>query len=298
MSDESITFKHLPMSQIERDQHQPRRFYPVDVDKDGDKNQPLNRRLKLSIQEIGIQNPLAVKEIEPNRYLLLDGHRRHMCAEELKIEAVPCIIYKNISKGQFLRIRFELQNNRRPWAPLERAEALNQIKETLKFKNNQELAKYLELSKTVVSNSLQLRKEKVTNLQMMEQYGLNESFQTEFVRLTPKLRMIKELQPDVIIPRILEKVQHKVIKNAKDFRRLGWAFLRATANEDALYEFFTNPDMTVQELEEKTVRSSSSLNIEKVIQDVTKKINKGIKFAEQAEYTFLVQLRDLLVQVL
>lgn len=288
MNDELIAFKYLPMNQIERDQKQPRR----NMGTSGDKN-----RLKVSIQEVGIRNPLAVSELEPNRYLLLDGHRRHVCAEELGLETVPCIIYKNISKGDFLRIRYDLQNNRRPWAPLERSESLSQLKDEMGFENNLELAKYLQISKTVVSNSLQLRKEKIMNLQLMEQHGLNESFQTEFVRLSPKLRKIKELQVDVIIPRIFEKVEHKIIKSAKEFRKLGRVFLRATFNETALYEFLANPDMTIQELEDKTLKNGTSLHIEKLIQDVTTKTSKGVPFSEQ-EHAFLTQLRDLLLKVL
>lgn len=288
MSYSDPIFKQLPLSKIERDPQQPRR----DFGTSGDEN-----RLLVSIKDLGIQQPIAVSEVEPDRFIILDGHRRYICAQKLKLKTVPCRIYPKMSLGEFERLRFEIQNNRRPWKPLERSEAIERIKNANNMKTNKELAKFLHLSETLVGNSLQLRKEKLDYLELMERYDLPESYRVEFVRLKSKIRKIRNFEASEIIQIIFEKVQHSIIKSAKDFRRLGRIFLRATANEAELHRFLSDPDMTVSELMQRAQQSGFSLVIEELIQKVSKKRQEGTAFSSQ-EKDFLKQLRDLLGKVL
>lgn len=283
-----FNFKELPLERIQRDPDQPRK----DFGTDGDQN-----RLMLSINELGIQQPLAVSEIEKDRYIILDGHRRYICAQKLKLTAVPCRVYPKLSEGQFERIRFEIQNNRRPWKPLERSEALERIKSSNSFKTNKELAIFLHLSETLVGNSLQIRRQKMEYLSLMEKHDIPESYRVEFVRLKTKIRKIKEFEVDEIIRNLFERVEHGVIKSAKEFRKLGRIFLRATANEAELYRFLSDPDMTVAELDQRTLQSGFSLVIEELIQKIGYKRQEGVAFSSQ-EKTFLTQLKELLNKVL
>ena len=80
------------------------------------------------------------------------------------------------------------------------------------------------------------------------------SYRAELARLRPKLRRIKEFQISDIVKVLCEKVQYKVIKNAKDFRKLIPMFLRAGANEQHIHRFLCDPDMTIGELERLTGR--------------------------------------------
>jgi uncharacterized LabA/DUF88 family protein len=116
---------------------------------------------------------------------------------------------------------------------------------------------------------------KVEYLEMMKEHELEQSYQEEFIRLKPKLRRIKEFEIDEIIEKIFLKTKHKIIKNSKDYRRLGGIFIRATANEDALHQFFLNHDETVGELLKNTSHSGISLYGEDLIKAVTKKMQNG-----------------------
>lgn len=284
MSKSAFIFKEIPLEQIQRDPDQPRK----DFGTDGDEN-----RLLISVRDIGIQSPLTVSEIEPNRYIIADGHRRYICAQKLRLETVPCRVYPKLDKGEFETIRFEIQNNRRPWKPLERSEALARIKDANNFKTNKELAAYLHLSEVLVCNSLGLRNQKIEYIGLMEKYELKEAYRVEFVRLKTKIRKIKDIEADDIILRIFGKVQHGTISSAKDFRKLGRIFLRATANEVELYQFLMDPDMSVYELEQRALNSGFSLLIEQLIQKIVGKRSEGIAFSSQ-ERSFLVQLKELL----
>ncbi len=282
------TFKELPISQVERDPNQPRK----DFGTDGDEN-----RLLTSIEQYGIEQPIIVSQVEDRRYIILDGHRRYICAKKLGFKTLPCRVYPKLPSGEFESRRYEIQNNRRPWKPLERSEAIQRIKNYLRFETNKQIASHLHISESVIGNSLQLRSEKMEHLEMMAKYGLSEAYQVEFVRLKPKIRKIREFEVDDVIQKLFEKVQHKVIRSAKDFRKLGRVFLRATANEKEVYRFLSNPDMTINELENKTVHSGFSLLIEQLIQKVAGKRKDGEAFTSQ-EKTMLTQLSDLLKKTL
>lgn len=284
MNKTPFIFKEIQLDQIQRDPDQPRK----DFGTEGDEN-----RLLISIRDIGIQSPITVSEIEPDKYIIADGHRRYICAQKLNLETVPCRVYKKLGRGDFETIRFEIQNNRRPWKPLERSEALTRIKEANNFKTNKELAAYLHISEILVSNSFGIRNQKIEYIGLMEKYDLNETYRVEFVHLKQKIRKIKDIEADEIILRIFQKVAQGTIKSSKEFRKLGRIFLRASANEEALYNFLTDPDMTVRMLEQHGLNSGFSLLIEQLIQKIVGKRSEGIEFSSQ-ERSFLVQLKDLL----
>lgn len=285
MADLVAIFKELPLDQIEQDPDQPRKDFGV---------QGADDRLIVSFKEIGIQQPLVVLQVDPNRYKIIDGHRRHIAARELGLKSAPCRVYTKLAKGELERIRFEVQNNRRDWKPLERSEALNRIKEQKGFKSNKELAECLGLSTTLIHYSLHLRKQTMEYLGLMEKYELPETYRVEFIRLKQKLRRIKELEVNDITIILFKKVKSGVISNAKAFRQLRKIFLRAYLNENELYEFLTDADMSVDDLESQTVQSGPSLLVEKLLLELGKIFQEGSDVSEQDASTY-AQLRDFLV---
>ena len=283
MIDTDIEFRELPLSTIQEDEHQPRTSFNTD----GEKN-----RLLVSLRTLGIQQPLAIAKTSEGKYTIIDGHRRYRCAKELGVQNIPCRIYSALRPGELERVRFEIQNNRRPWKPLERAEAILRIKAAAGYSSNKELADSLFISTTLVSNSLNLGKEKDDYKMLMDQYGLSESYRVEFVKLKPKLRPIKDFTINQIIQTLFERVSHSVIRSAKDFRTVGRIFLRATANSAHIYEFLSDPDMTVKALEQNTIQSGFSLCIEQVIQKLKGKEKTHFSSNEKVLLTELKKLLD------
>ncbi|MBI3956610.1 MAG: ParB/RepB/Spo0J family partition protein [Candidatus Kerfeldbacteria bacterium] len=284
----TIEFKQIPLDQLVDDPRQPRESFNTD----GDKN-----RLKLSLQELGIQQPVAVMELKDGRYQIIDGHRRAKCARELEMVKLPCCIYHNLTPGDLERVRYELQNNRRLWKPLERASALTNFKSSSGINTNKEAAEKLFISETLVSNSLQLGALKAEYKDLMEKYGLSPSYQVEFVKLRPKLRPIKDFSVDDIIKSLFERVSHQVIRTSKDFRTLGRIFLRATANHKQIHSFLMDPDMTIAQLEERTIQSGFSLWLEQSIEKIRANEKEGAQFSSH-EKVLLTELRKQLDKVL
>jgi ParB/RepB/Spo0J family partition protein len=283
-----FTFKELPIGVVERDFNQPRK----DFGTDGEKNRLLN-----SIKTYGIEEPLKVSEIEDDRYIIIDGHRRYICAQAIGMKAVPCRIYPKMSDGEFETRRYEMQNNRRSWKPLERSEALERIKNSLGFHTNNALADYLHVSKSMIQTALQLRKQKLDYIALMEKHNLSETYRNEFVTLLGKMRRIRDLEVDDIVTVLFEKLEQNIINRVVDLRELGKIFRRASLNESEIYSFLKKTAMTVDELKLKTQQAGLTSLVIELTQKITKKKKDGIDFSTQ-EKTTLSQLSTLLKKVI
>jgi hypothetical protein len=76
-------------------------------------------------------------------------------------------------------------------------------------------------------------------------------------------------------------------------RTIGKIFLRASANEQEIYNFLSDPDMTLGELEQRTVQSGFSLHLEQAMQQIAQKLKDGIGFSSK-EKDVLLQLSTVL----
>lgn len=285
MSDNNLfVTKELPIDQLQEDATQPRQNYGVE----GDQN-----RLFASMRDIGMQQPLVVKMIDKDLYTIIDGHRRYICAQRLGIKTVPCLVYLKLAAGEFQRVRFEVQNNRRDWKPLEKADAISQAKTAKNCETDKEVAHFLHLAPSTVSSALSLRNQNLKFVGLMEKNELPEAYRVEIGRMVPKIRKVKNLEPTDIIYTLIEKVNRKVIRNAKDFRILKRIFLRAKTNEEQLYEFLQNPNMTIAELERMTSQSNTVLLVDQLVTDLSTRAEKDEKFLPQ-EKGLYAQLQELL----
>lgn len=289
MKQKSFNFQKIPIGQVQMDKHQPRTDYGTE----GDEN-----RLLVSIREIGLQVPVKVMKSEnDSSFLIIDGHRRYICAKKLGFKELPCIVEDFMNPGELELCRYETQNNRRDWKPIERSEAFHRIKEAKNYRTNRELAKALHLSESIVADVLNLKNLQLRYLTLMMEYDLSQAYQSEFVKLYPKLRKIKSMEVDEIILNIFERVKHQVIKTSKDFRRLGRIFKRAAANEEEIYVFLKDLDMTIGELVGRTEQSGFSGLATDLINQIARKRKNGKAYTSK-EKTILEQLLKLLKEAL
>lgn len=277
-------FTELPMSQVERDPNQPRK----DFGTEGEKN-----KLKKSIEKYGIEEPLKVSEISENRYIIMDGHRRYICAQGLGLKVIPCRIYPKMPEGEFETRRYEMQNNRRAWNALERSDALERIKNSMGLVTNHEVADYLGMSKTSVQLALQMRKQRIMYLSLMERHQLPSGLRFALIILIGKLRRIKKIEVDDIVLIIFKKIEHKVIVRAPEIQKLGMIFMHATLAEEEINNFLTRIPMTVSELEQRTRQTGFVMLIGDLMEKITQKRKNGISFTK-GEKLSLVHLATLL----
>lgn len=282
--------KDLPVDAVEYDNNQPRKDLSTGT-------AAVIKNLKPSIDRHGIQQPITVTEYQKGRYKIIEGHRRYRCAKELEFKTIPCLVYPKLSENDMEVRRYEMQNLRRPWKPLEKSDVLYSLKSGLGFKSNKELAEYIGISEWTAANYCNLRDQKLHLLSRLEAHHLNESFQMEIVKLRPHLCKVAGMEVDEIIDNILERIAKGNIKNSKEIRILKSAFIRIDLYADLLADYLNNPVMKTRELQEQILRNGFSWNVQKVITDVSKKKSKGDKLTEK-ETTALSQLRKLIDEVL
>lgn len=280
--------RDLPIELVEYDKEQPR-----------DKLNALEaiKNLKASIKQHGIQQPIAVTEHEPGRFIIIDGHRRYLCAKQVNLTTVPCLVYPKLEAGELEVRRYEMQNIRRPWKPLERADALHTMMRKLNCTSKRELAMKLGISESSVGGYLELRDQQSHLKARLQAHGLNDSFQLEIVRLKNHLRKLGGLEADEIIDNLLQRISSGNIKSSKEIRVIKSAFIRVDIYGDILAAYLQNPDMRVKELEEQILTTGFSGDIQKVVAAVAKKRANGERLTEK-EHGALLQLVQLAQELL
>jgi ParB/RepB/Spo0J family partition protein len=282
MKEYRTIYEEIPIEYLIGDTNQPRKIVEVD------------KALLASVKERGIQTPLIVMKINDTKFIILDGHRRRKAGQLCNIKKIWCKVYLDpLTAAEAEIIRYQVQNVRKNWTPPERSNSIYRIKQEKNLKDK-ELAELLNVSTTLVSNSIQLRELKADYMEKFLEYGLKESYRVEFLRLKPKLTNIRNFDIDDIIDIIFKKVKRKVIKSSKEIRKLGRVFNRASANEKELFNFLSNEDVTVNDLDRKTIVSGFSFRLLQLIEDLKARKSKGIKKYDAKEQVLVDNLTKLL----
>ncbi|MDC8105492.1 ParB/RepB/Spo0J family partition protein [Chryseobacterium sp. B21-037] len=272
-------YMELPLEVIEGDPNQPRKAFGLGVGGDYD-------RLLKSIRHYGIEDPIKVSEVEEGRFLIMDGHRRFGCAKELKLKTVPCRVYPKMSDGEFEARRYEMQNNRRSWKPMEKANAIHKIKAEYSHASKKEIADLIGISQVHLFHFIELRDMRMEYLELMSEYNMKEYQRIAFMQLLPKLRKIKEYEIDDIVKVLFKKISDNVTYRASDFKDLSKIFVNASLHEEEILYFLTEPLMTVTELCESAKLSGFSSHIKILIKEFSTKKNSNIKLTEKEHELF------------
>src|SRR5688500_12556788 len=102
----SIGVKSLPTDKLKANPHNPRMLFdrkPMEV-------------LRQSIQRVGILVPLTVyREGRTGHYVILDGQRRWMCAQDVGLEEVPVNVVREPTLAQNIVTMFQIHKFREDW---------------------------------------------------------------------------------------------------------------------------------------------------------------------------------------
>jgi len=224
-------------NEIERNPHNPRILFDTE---------PMVT-LKSSIESVGILNPILVyakTKIDPRspdvRYVLLDGERRWLCAQEIEKERkarnvknlevpIPANIIPEPTTIQNIMMMFNIHQVREPWELTPTALKLEVIIRILKNKSPKELSELTGLSTTRVRECQTLltfgKKYLDLSLRPNPTKRITGDF---FVQMYPVLELIEARNPSLykrlgrngIIDRMIEKYESNEIRAVTDFRNL------------------------------------------------------------------------------
>ncbi|MGA0083327.1 MAG: ParB/RepB/Spo0J family partition protein [Candidatus Nanopelagicales bacterium] len=141
-----ITFAEIELSQIKPNLKQPRQVFEEEA---------LNE-LTFSIKEIGLLQPIVVRQIGNNEYEIVAGERRFRAAKNAGFTKIPALV-RETKDDHMLRDALLENLHRSQLNPLEEAAAYQQLLEDFGG-TQEELASKLGRSRPQVTNTLRLLK--------------------------------------------------------------------------------------------------------------------------------------------
>ncbi|MFD7015123.1 ParB/RepB/Spo0J family partition protein [Streptomyces sp. NPDC059161] len=144
VSPDGAFFAELPIDSITPNPRQPREVFDEDA----------LAELVTSIKEVGLLQPVVVRQTGPERYELIMGERRWRSCREAGLERIPAIV--RATDDEKLLLDALLENlHRAQLNPLEEAAAYDQLLRDFKCTHDQ-LADRIGRSRPQVSNTLRL----------------------------------------------------------------------------------------------------------------------------------------------
>ncbi|MFE9020252.1 ParB/RepB/Spo0J family partition protein [Streptomyces sp. NPDC007808] len=139
-------FAEIPLEEITPNPRQPREIFDEDA----------LQELVTSIKEVGLLQPIVVRQLGPSRYELIMGERRWRACRAAGLEAIPAIV--RATDDEKLLLDALLENlHRAQLNPIEEAAAYDQLLKDFNCTHDQ-LADRIGRSRPQVSNTLRLLK--------------------------------------------------------------------------------------------------------------------------------------------
>ncbi|SRR6266498_4430430 len=285
---------------LEPNPYNPRRLFD---------REPL-KELRESIKRVGILVPLTVywNKREKN-YVILDGQRRWMCAQRLKLTNVPVNVVAEPSVVQNIVTMFQIHKLRADWELMPTALTLEILIKETGEKNERRLAEITSLDVAVISRCKKLLTFEKKYQDMMLDPDPNKRVKADFfIELYAVLsdRTVKSMEwfsRGRFTKRMLEKYQGKKsgLKAVTDFRimkqyinnarKVG----RAAQIAKRLRDFVKDDNLTLDYLNIKSANVSASAR--RMLRDVRRLI-EAVNRVDPDEYIGEEELWKALEQLL
>lgn len=144
MGDRTSALIDLPVNSVEPNEHQPRSSFDEET----------LASLTASIREVGVLQPILVREVGEGRYELIAGERRWRAAKRAGLQVIPAIVRTVSDLGRVEQALIE-NLHRQDLNPLEEAGAYQQLIEDFGLTHEQ-LSVRVGKSRTAITNTLRL----------------------------------------------------------------------------------------------------------------------------------------------
>ena len=247
----AIGVKSLPTDKLRANPHNPRMLF----------DRSDLHVLRESIRRVGILVPLTVyKERSTGNYVILDGQRRWMCAQDVKLDTIPVNEVAEPTLVQNIVTMFQIHKLRKDWELMPTALKLEVLMRALQERNARRLAELTGLDEAVVTRCKKLLSYNKTYQDMMLDADPEKRVKADFfIELYP-VRNDREVQKfswfnkDRFTNDMLRKVEAKGIKAVTDFRIVKQHINNAVkvkktaAISRQLQEFAAQPSLTPDHL--------------------------------------------------
>ena len=273
----TIGVKKIPTNDLEPNPHNPRLLFdkrPLEI-------------LENSIRKVGILVPLTVyQDSKTRKYVILDGQRRWICAQNIGLETVPANEVEQPDEVQNIVTMFQIHKFREDWELMPTALKLEVLMKKLEEQSDKILAELTGLDASVVSRCKKLLKFPPNYQEMMLFIDPKDRIKADFfIELYPiisdvAVRKMRGISRNYIIDKMLWKYQNKVsgLKAVTDFRKIKQHFVNARRINKISWlgsvfkEFLESDELTIDHLE--VAGASTHAKATKLTQDIGKLISE------------------------
>ena len=181
--------------------------------------------LRESIDRVGILVPLTVyREKSTGHYVILDGQRRWICAQEVGLKTIPVNEVAEPTLVQNIVTMFQIHKLRKDWELMPTALKLELLMRELGEKKEKRLAELTGLDEAVVVRCKKLLSYNKTYQDTMLDADPNKRVKADFfielyaVRNDREVKKFSWFDKDKFTDDMLKKVEQKGIKAVTDFR--------------------------------------------------------------------------------
>ena len=219
LSPEAIGVATIPTESLQPNPHNPRMLFD---------REPLDT-LRESIKKVGILVPLTVyKGKSQEKYTILDGQRRWMCAKDLGLRNVPANLVAEPDIVQNIVTMFQIHKLREDWELMPTALKLEVLMEKLQERSDRKLADLTGLDQAVVARCKKLLSYSTKYQDLMLDPDPGKRLKADFfIELYAVLhdRTVNKMEwfsKDRFIRRMLEKYKDRNsdLKAVTDFRAM------------------------------------------------------------------------------
>src|ERR1017187_4140015 len=205
----------LPTEKLKPNPHNPRMLFDrADLDV-----------LRESIRRVGILVPLTVyREKSTGDYVILDGQRRWMCAQDVGLKTIPVNEVAEPTTVQNIVTMFQIHKLRKDWELMPTALKLELLMRELNEKREKRLAELTGLDEAVVVRCKKLLSYKPKYQDMMLDADPDKRIPADFfielyaVRNDREVNKFAWFDRDTFTDDMLKKSKEKGIKSVTDFR--------------------------------------------------------------------------------
>ncbi|HEV8458969.1 MAG TPA: ParB/RepB/Spo0J family partition protein [Methylomirabilota bacterium] len=247
----SVGVKAIPTADLEPNPHNPRRLFDPE---------PLNT-LRESIAKVGILVPLTVYWSKSRKtWVILDGQRRWICAQKLRLKTVPANEVAEPSLVQNIVTMFQIHKLREDWELMPTALTLDILMSALKERRDARLAELTGLDRAVVVRCKKLLSFPKKYQDMMLDSDPDKRVKADFfielyaVLRDRTVRRMTWFRPDTFTSKMLRRYSEGGLKSVTDFRKIKQHIntaVRAGKTKvitDRLAQFADEPRLPVEHL--------------------------------------------------
>ena len=297
----AIGVRTLPTANLRANPHNPRTLFD---------REDLNV-LRESIKRVGILVPLTVyREKSTGHYVILDGQRRWMCAQDVGLKTIPVNEVAEPTLVQNIVTMFQIHKLRKDWELMPTALKLELLMRELGETKEKRLADLTGLDEAVVTRCKKLLSYNKRYQDMMLDADPDKRVKADFfielyaVRNDREVKKFSWYNRDKFTDDMLKKVEEKGIKSVTDFRIVKQYINNAVkakktaAISKRLQEFAEQPSVTPDHLNIESAKVvAEAKKMLKAVENLYAQINSldvDEYFGEEAMWSRLESLAQLI----